>query len=173
MVAPLASDRFLLRVTLSAEAHAKLRRAQELMGNSLPKGDPAALLEKALSLLVAELERVKIASVKRPRPQSNGRSPSALGSRHIPAAVRRHVWTRDHGRCAFVGSSGRCAQTRRLEFHHLAPFARGGPSTLENLALRCRAHNGYESEQMFGPRSQLRGRGHSVRTELLAFAEVR
>src|SRR5688500_10548617 len=32
-VAALAADRYLLRVTLSAEAHARLRRAQELMGH--------------------------------------------------------------------------------------------------------------------------------------------
>ena len=39
-VAPLASDRFLLRVTLSAAAHAKLRRAQDLMRRTIPDGDP-------------------------------------------------------------------------------------------------------------------------------------
>jgi hypothetical protein len=40
-----------------------------------------------------------------------------------------------------------------LEFHHVVPFALGGPSTVENLALRCRAHNNHESEQRFGARS--------------------
>ena len=29
-------------------------------------------------------------------------------SRRIPAAVKREVWKRDGGRCAFVGSKGRC-----------------------------------------------------------------
>jgi hypothetical protein len=32
------------------------------------------------------------------------------------------------------------------------PFARGGPATPENIALRCRAHNRYEGEQCFGRR---------------------
>jgi hypothetical protein len=154
LIAPLASDRFLLRVTLSAEAHAKLRRAQQLMGHSLPEGDPATILEKALSLLVAELERVKIASVKQPSAGTNGRSLSLACSRHIPAAVRRQVWARDDGRCAFVGPRGRCTETSRLEFHHLVPFARGGPTISANLSVRCRAHNGYESELAFGPRSR-------------------
>ena len=36
-----------------------------------------------------------------------------------------------------------------LEFHHRIPYARGGPSTLENIELRCRAHNQYE-ELPFG-----------------------
>ena len=154
-IAPLASDRYLLRVTLSVETHAKLRRAQALMGHRVPNGDPAVILDKALTLLVAELERAKAASVSRPRAASKrpaaALSASSSGSRHIPAEIRRQVWRRDEGRCAFVGSHGRCGETSRLEFHHLVPFARGGPTTLENLALRCRAHNRYESEGAFGP----------------------
>lgn len=151
-VSPLASDRYLLRVTLSADAHANLRRAQKLMAHRAPDGDPAVVIEKALALLVAELERTKIATVRRPRVKSEGPSPSSSGSRHIPASIRRLVWARDEGRCAFVGSCGRCTETSRLEFHHLVPFARGGATMLENIALRCRAHNGYESELAFGSR---------------------
>src|SRR5688572_32446803 len=29
-------------------------------------------------------------------------------------------------------------------------FARGGPTSVENLALRCRGHNGFECELAFG-----------------------
>lgn len=148
-VAPLASDRYLLRVTLSADAHANLRRAQKWMAHRVPDGDPAVIIEEALALLVAQLERTRIAKVHRPRAQSS-LSPSSSGSRYISASVRRTVWARDEGRCAFVGSSGRCTETSRLEFHHLVPFARGGPTTTENVALRCWAHNAYESELAFG-----------------------
>ena len=70
----------------------------------------------------------------------------------MPAAVRREVWTRDEGRCAFVGEKGRCTETGFLEFHHLEPFALGGPTTVENLALRCRRHNTYEATLSFGER---------------------
>ena len=31
------------------------------------------------------------------------------------------------------------------------PFAAGGKTEIANLALRCRAHNTFESEQRFGP----------------------
>ena len=72
-------------------------------------------------------------------------------SRHVPAAVRRRVWKRDQGQCAFVGDSRRCTERGFLEFHHVVPFADGGPTTAENLQLRCRAHNVYEAEQHFGP----------------------
>ena len=154
LTAPISADRYLLRVTLSADTYARLRRAQELMGHRASNGDAAGILDKALTLLVEELERVKVAKVRRPRaaePQSQASpSSSSPGSRHIPAAVRREVWKRDDGRCAFVGPRGRCTETSRLEFHHIEPFARGGPTTVRNLALRCRAHNGFESELAFG-----------------------
>jgi len=146
-IASLASDRYLLRVTLTALGHANLRRAQDLLRHAVPSGDPAAVIEKALALLVDQLERQKVAKVARPRPT---RRTPARNTRHIPAAVRRDVWARDEGRCAFAGARGRCGETGRLEFHHLIPFARGGTASVENIALRCRAHNSHESEQLFG-----------------------
>lgn len=75
---------------------------------------------------------------------------SATPSRHIPAEVRRRVWQRDGGRCAFIGARGRCTERGFLEFHHVRPFADGGESVVENLALRCRAHNAYEASRWGG-----------------------
>jgi len=71
-------------------------------------------------------------------------------SRHIAAAVKRAVWERDNGQCAFVGAAGRCTERGFLEYHHVVPYADGGATTAENLELRCRAHNAYESERWFG-----------------------
>ena len=177
-LAPLAPDRYLLRITISAETYARLRRAQDLLAHAVPNRDPAAVLDRALTELVAKLERTKLAARRlnracrqaidrssEPPPAANriGRaqdtSPTSLTlfpssgtpSRHVPATVRRAVWARDQGRCAFHGAHGRCAETSRLELHHVVPFAAGGPTTVANLALRCRAHNGFESEQRFGP----------------------
>jgi 5-methylcytosine-specific restriction endonuclease McrA len=149
-VKPSAPDRYLLKVTISAEAHAKLRKAQDLLRHSVPNGDPAAIVDRALTVLVEQLERAKIANVRRPvkaRPAKNRRQ----RSRHIPASVKRAVWRRDRGRCAFVGSRGRCRETGRLEFHHIVPFADGGATDVTNLSLRCRAHNGYENERWSMP----------------------
>jgi len=65
--------------------------------------------------------------------------------------VKREVWARDHGRCTFVGTTGhRCEAQDALEFDHVIPVARGGPSTPENLRLLCRAHNQHEADQAFG-----------------------
>jgi hypothetical protein len=71
--------------------------------------------------------------------------------RHIPASVRRAVFARDEGRCTYADGSGRrCAETHRLEFHHLRAFAQGGEHTAANLALRCRPHNALAAEEDFG-----------------------
>lgn len=149
VVAPLAPDRYLLKVTVPGETHAKLRRAQDLMRHTIPSGDPAAILDKALTLLIEQLERTKIAKASRPRPSPAPIAPRRH-TRHIPASVRRAVWARDEGRCAFIGPHGRCEETGCLEFHHLVPFADGGPTEEANLALRCRAHNRFESERWSG-----------------------
>jgi hypothetical protein len=52
-------------------------------------------------------------------------------TRHISKAVRRVVWRRDGGRCAFVSSAGRrCTERTFLEFHHVQPYAMDGPATV-------------------------------------------
>jgi len=151
-IEPLDHDRYLLRITLSAAGHANLRRAQDLMRHSVPNGDIAVVVERGLALLTNHLEHQKIADTPRPR-ASPAPTPRSSGSRYLAAAIRRSVWKRDAGRCAFIGPQGRCTETGRLEFHHLVPFARGGPGTVGNVALRCRAHNVYEGELAFEERA--------------------
>ena len=151
IVTPLAPERYKVQFTVSGETHDKLRRVQDLLRHSIPNGDPAAIFDRALTLLLADLEQAKLAATERPR----GARPAAFGSRHVPAAVRREVWKRDVGQCAFVGTNGRCTERGFLEFHHVRPYADGGASVVENLELRCRAHNVYEAEKYLGNRLPL------------------
>jgi hypothetical protein len=143
IIAPIASERYLLRVTVGRDTHEKFERARALLRHTIPSGDPAQVVDRALTVLLEQLERRKAGATKRPRPNSGKIS----RTRHVPAAVRREVWARDNGQCAFVGSDGRCAATAFLEFHHLQPFAAGGPTSIDNLELRCRAHNTYEAHR--------------------------
>ena len=82
----------------------------------------------------------------------------------MPAAVKRAVWLRDGGQCAFAGHGGhRCEERGFLEFHHLSPYAASGEATVENIALRCRAHNQYESDLFFAPIRAAMSAPHSIR----------
>lgn len=145
-VAPLSAESYKLQVTIARDTHDKLRRAQDLLRHSHSTGDVAALLDRALTLLLADLERRRCAAVSTPRASKA----DAGKTRHIPSAVKRAVWQRDQGRCAFVGATGRCREMGLLEFHHVEPFAEGGAATVENIQLRCRAHNLYEAVLWFG-----------------------
>ena len=141
----LSPERYTLQVTLPGATHDKLRRVQELIGHAVPSGDVAQVLDRALDALLVQLEKRKFGSTRTPRPRP------AATRRCIPAHVRRAVYQRDAGRCAFVGEDGlRCGSTSRIEFDHREPVARGGKATLENLRLVCRAHNLYEAERAFG-----------------------
>ena len=147
VVAPLAAERYKVQFTASATLHDKLRRAQDLLRHRIPSGDVAQVMELALEVLVEKLEKQKLAATGRPRA---GRE-LVSGSRAIPARVKRAVWQRDGGRCAYVGNGGRrCRETGLLEFHHVMPFAHGGAATVANIALRCRSHNQYEAKLEFG-----------------------
>lgn len=147
VVAPLSPERYRVQFTVNRETHENLRRAQELLRREVPDGDPGAIFDRALKLLLADVARKKMAKVAKPRPIRA----TAAGSRHVPAHVRRAVWQRDAGRCAFVAPTGRrCRERVFLEFHHVEPYAIGGESTEANLSLRCRAHNAHEAKQVFG-----------------------
>ena len=140
-LAPLSPDRYKLQVTIDEDTRDVLRQAQDLMRHTLPGGDPAVIVARALRLLVDDLLRKKTAATVHPRAARG----IGDGSRAIPAAVKRAVWTRDGGRCTFEGLRGRCHARSPLEYHHVAPYAMGGSATADNIELRCRAHNAYQA----------------------------
>lgn len=146
-ITPLSAQRFGLQTTISQAALDDLHRAQLLLSHQIPTGDIAQVLERALRVLVVQLERTKLAATSKPR-RSGATSPSP---RSIPAHVRRAVWRRDGGQCTFTSESGhRCSARSLLELDHVLEVARGGRATLANLRLRCRAHNQYAAERAFG-----------------------
>lgn len=155
VLAPLAPTRYELRCTLSQEAHDQLRHAQELLGHAVPNGDLAQVIERAIGALVSQLEKKHGGGASRTKSRRG-----APKGRHIPAAMRAEVWRRDEGRCTFVGSSGeRCPSRSPLEYDHVKPVARGGETTVANLRLRCRAHNQYEADRVFGAGFMMAKRG--------------
>jgi hypothetical protein len=146
VVRPIAPQRFSLQVTLDGATHAKLRRAQDLLSHAIPSRDVAEVLDRALDALIEDLEKRKFAKTTQPRSPRESTRP-----RRLPAHVKRAVYQRDAGRCAFRSADGRrCGQTERLEFDHVVPVARGGRATVDNTRLLCRAHNQDAADEVFG-----------------------
>jgi hypothetical protein len=151
-VDPLSPDRYRLQLTIDAETRDMLQEARDLLSHTLARGDDLALFKRALRTLLDDLSRAKYASTK----HEGRRKDTAPHSRHIPSPVRRAVWARDRGCCAFVGHGGRrCGSRHRIEFHHVTPYMAGGPATVENIELRCRLcrarHNRHYADSRIMP----------------------
>jgi hypothetical protein len=118
-------------------------RAKELLSHKYPFGEMSHVL---LEIVQDYLERHD------PQKALNlGNAPKARGRSSIPAGIRRAVWARDGGRCAFIGPGVTRCQTRRaLELDHRLPRSLGGSDTLENLRLLCRPHNDAERRRVLG-----------------------
>lgn len=164
VVKPLAPERYKVQFTITRETHEKLQRVQDLLRHTNSTGDLALVFDRALTLLLGDLERRKLSASSRPRPARPARS----RTRHIPAAVRREVWARDGGRCTFVGSEGQCGERGLLQFHHVVPYADGGAATAGNIQLRCAAHNRYEAALWSGT-----GQPQTVRERAPVFQPAR
>jgi len=121
------------------------RRAGSSLAGSPPVGAEGSRTGRRPD--ISKDESSKISTTRKPT-SSHGGNPS---NRHIPAHVRRAVWDRDQRQCTFVSASGhRCSARRFLEYDHIEPVARGGTATVDNIRLRCRAHNQLEAERVLG-----------------------
>jgi 5-methylcytosine-specific restriction endonuclease McrA len=174
---PLGAQRYCVRFVADEAAHQQLQELRSLLRPSVPDGDVAKILARAIGVLLREVRKQKIGSCSSPRParpaeagvtaepsnEATRRSKSERPSRHIPAAIRREVWRRDGGRCTFRSRAGRkCGSVEFLEFHHRVPWACCREHTASNIGLRCRAHNQYEAELAFGSAPMARYRKGSA-----------
>jgi hypothetical protein len=143
---PLTPNLQRLNMTVSKQFIDKLAAARKGQGHAQPGASAEKVIEAALDLLLAQQARRR-AEVK--KPQKNPRP--AKNPSHVPAAVRREVWSRDDGKCTWsLDSGGTCGSTTRLEIDHVVPRGRGGPSTVENCRLTCAAHNQLAARQAYG-----------------------
>jgi 5-methylcytosine-specific restriction endonuclease McrA len=162
-----------VQFTADQEYMSLLEEARDLLAHSNPTRDFVEVQRRALEVLVAQLRKRKhaaraSAATERTEPSTetcdheHDAAPStshtisiaptpSKRSRRPTAAVARAVWARDHSRCTYVNDRGlRCRETSMLEYHHEQAWALGGNTTVDNLSLRCRAHNALAAEQDFG-----------------------
>ena len=162
-----------MKLTVGREFLDELEEVKSALSHSIPDGNLEAVLRYCFQKTLAAQGRRKHGAPKSavtsgpearptPEPATSGpeappdepalSTPSADRSRYIPAEVRRRVWTRDGGCCAYVGPNGRrCCSRHQLEFDHQpVPFALGGEATVDTLVLHCRAHNLLLARRFFG-----------------------
>ncbi len=138
-----------LRATIDQAFKDDLETLSTLLSHKLRRGDVAAVLHEAIRCGIEKhgkrkgAVRPKRKVAPKPRPPTD---PHA-----IPAEVRRQVWERDGGRCAWVGPDGRRCDSRwQLEVDHVRPPSLGGTSTPKDLRLACKPHNLFHAEQVYG-----------------------
>jgi 5-methylcytosine-specific restriction endonuclease McrA len=157
----------LVPVMVRPETRDRLRYLQALLSHAIPSGDPSDVLDRAFDLLTEHVEKRRFGT-------GNGlrRRRTAGRTRYIPANVRHAVWNRDQGRCTFVGTNGhRCHSESFLEFDHVDPRRR--EDSVPGLRLRCRAHNQYEAERVFGTEFMKRKREETRRAAVKRREEAR
>jgi hypothetical protein len=143
---PLSQDRFLVKFTASRAMREKIELARDLMRHANPKGDLSVILERAVDLLVAELQKKQQGRTSRSQKKSRPAKDTA-----VTRAARREVVARDGWRCSFVADDGRRCDARGfLEFDHETPRGRAGSSGAKNLRILCRSHNRLASERAYG-----------------------
>ncbi|MET0412217.1 MAG: HNH endonuclease signature motif containing protein [Polyangiaceae bacterium] len=178
-----------VQFTADQEYMALLEEARDLLAHVNPTRDFVEVQRKALEVLVSQLRKRKHAARASAAPATTEPSaepcdnevaapaaPSASSSEHSAttpakrtrrpsAAVARAVWQRDESRCAYVDQRGqRCRETSMLEYHHEHAWALGGATSLDNLSLRCTAHNALAAEEDFGRELMQRKRRGDVET---------
>ena len=170
-IEPLSSSRHRLELTISSETRAKLERVRDLLGHRIPDGNLEAVFDCALDAILLQLERTRLGkTTQTPRAKTSSAghhaaeqasteadvelAPAPAGepaSGRVSQEVRRQVFARDGEQCTFTDEHGnRCPCRSRLELDHVIPRACGGTDDVDNLRVRCRAHNRLYAEECFG-----------------------
>ncbi len=137
-----------LRVTISNDLEAKIKRAQEVLGAknlldtleklvdlALKQKDPLMNAERSKSRKNLKTGEIK-ATTESPALRQALNSP--LPARPVISAQLKHaIFNRDRGQCGFR----ECGEKRWLHMHHIQPLAMGGRNDLANLMLLCSSHH--------------------------------
>lgn len=123
-------------------------RARQILRHKYPEGRLEDVVKEALEALLDRRDPQRRLMLKTAAAvDAAAAEPRVLrgwkAGRYIPAWVKRAVWERDEGRCAWRFADGTpCGSKDWIEYDHVRPFAKGGRSdTPRNVRLLCRAHN--------------------------------
>jgi hypothetical protein len=74
VVQALAPERYRVQFTIGQETHENLGRLQELRRREIPNGDPGAIFDRALTVLLDKVGKTKLGAADKPRPHRPVRS---------------------------------------------------------------------------------------------------
>ena len=132
---PISQNLVEIRFTVTREEYELI---QELMDRKSHSNFERSHAKLFTALAKAELKKLERKQGEDALPHGPGK----VNSRHIPAPLKRKIWKRDEGKCQYRSPDGhQCQERHGLQLDHIEPFAKGGPSTEENLRLLCGAHN--------------------------------
>jgi hypothetical protein len=120
----------------------RLRISEELAGTIL-----AEMVKRSFFIDATHAEQ----SVPDATPAQRVAKSNGFSSRHIPDEVKRLVWERDGGACCA------CGAVEKIEYDHIIPVSRQGPSTFENVQLLCRPCNRRKRAQLLQVATQESG----------------
>ncbi len=134
---PLDPQHYKLQLCIDLETYEDLRWLQEHMRHSIPDGDAAKVIAKAIKELRKAVDKRRYGKTDKPKtvlPKPESRAPGR--------ATRREVSERDGCQCTYVADDGhRCESTGWLQFDHIEEWAGGGPTETDNLRMLCHAHH--------------------------------
>jgi hypothetical protein len=166
---PLSEQKTLIQFVANAELMGKLEELKNILAHQNFEGRMDVLVDQLADIA---LKKLKSASVSKPiiqtsapgmksnvssshvsetkSDQSELKRDQRKSSRYIPAKIRRQVVLRDQNGCTYKDpKSGRvCGTKHGLQLDHIMPFSWGGEHSVDNLTLRCGAHNRFRAELM-------------------------
>lgn len=145
----LAPPQHRFHFTADKELLELVEKLRGLLRHKFPEGKLESIFKEAARALLLSIDPL------RPRKTATTR-PRLKRSRVVPESIKRLVWRRDEGRCAYISEDGRrCDSRDALEYDHIIPWALGGVSdNANNIRLLCRTHNQRLARKRFGPRRQ-------------------
>jgi len=153
-VVPVAMDRVRIGFDAGMAVMRLIDRARQVLRHKYPEGRLEDVMKEALEILLDRKDPQRRLTLKPAAVVRDAGAPEAASrprflsgrtaGRYIPAWVKRAVWERDEGRCAWRFDDGLvCGSKDWIEYDHVRPFAKGGRSdTPRNVRLLCRLHNG-------------------------------
>lgn len=129
-----------------------VEKLRQLLRHKHPEGRLESIFKEAARALLDSIDPGR-------RRSACGRKRQSRRSRAVPESVKRQVWERDGGRCAYVSEDGRRCESRdAIEYDHIVPWSLGGESDSPgNIRLLCRPHNLRLARKRFGPRRRIKG----------------